>query len=28
MKAKATRKKGRGVTDAVDEGATGGALRC
>ena len=27
MKAKATRKKGRGVTE-VDEGPTGGALRC
>lgn len=28
MKAKATKKKGRGVTDVVDEGPTGGALRC
>jgi len=28
VKAKATRKKGRGVTDVVDEGPTGGALRC
>jgi len=28
MKAKATRKKGRGVSDAADEGPTGGALRC
>jgi len=28
MKAKATRKKGRGVSDTVDEGPTGGALRC
>ena len=28
MKAKATRKKGRGVSDVVDEGPTGGALRC
>ncbi|XP_065915961.1 LOW QUALITY PROTEIN: RNA-binding protein 8A-like [Dysidea avara] len=27
MKAKATRKKGRGVSDVVDEGPTGGVLR-
>ena len=28
MKARATKKKGRGVTEALDEGQTGGALRC
>ena len=28
MKARATKKKGRGVTEVLDEGQTGGALRC